>query len=689
MGFAVGVDIGGTFTDFVFANGDGQVEVRKISTTARDPAQGVLDGLARFATERGSTLGELVSEIDLFVHGTTIATNTVIQRNGPKVGLLCTEGHRDILALRDGLKWERFNLHMDPPDPFIPRHLRRGISERLDYSGVVVKPLDKDSVTAVLDDFRAEGVSSVAVAFLWSIVNDSHEKEAEELIRAHLPEADVVVSSDVLPMIREWPRTSATVLSAYIKPGIAEYLTKLEITLKELGFEHQLLIMQATGGTSTIPEVLRRPVYAMGSGPAAGPAAGAFIAAPFAWDNLITADMGGTSFDVSLITDGRPHTTKEVQVDHLPIGIQALEMHSIGAGGGSIAWIDSGGALRVGPRSAGSNPGPASYGMGGTEPTVSDANLVLGYLDEANLLGGSLQLRRGLAEEAIERNIAKPLGMSVPEAAYAIFSVVNHTMVEAIKVLSVQRGIDPRDYALIVGGGAGGIHASWLGFELEIADIVVPAEAGAFCALGMIVADVRHDFLRTLPQRSDGFDPAAVNALYAGMEAAATQALAEEGFNASRIELTRSVDAKYQNQLHEITIPIPSGRPVTSDDVGEIVAEFHRTHRQLYTFAVEDAPLDFYHWRLTALGRIPRHAQRAAKPVGPDPSSASKGARAVCFSREGRYESAAVFDGDRLRPGMVLDGPAVVERTTTTVVVRPTEQLRVTPEGAFAISGAA
>jgi N-methylhydantoinase A len=331
-----------------------------------------------------------------------------------------------------------------------------------------------------------------------------------------------------MPTAPEFERTSTTLVDAYVGPRVENYLSRLQGALREGGYRRDLLIMQSNGGIMTADFLAKRAVASLGSGPTGGVMGACAVARQAGVPDFIAIDMGGTSYEACLIKAGTPRIRSFWNWQHrYLVGLPMVEMHSIGAGGGSIAWIDSGGALRVGPRSAGSNPGPASYGMGGTEPTVSDANLVLGYLDEANLLGGSLQLRRGLAEEAIERNIAKPLGMSVPEAAYAIFSVVNHTMVEAIKVLSVQRGIDPRDYALIVGGGAGGIHASWLGFELEIADIVVPAEAGAFCALGMIVADVRHDFLRTLPQRSDGFDPAAVNALYAGMEAAATQALAE------------------------------------------------------------------------------------------------------------------------------------------------------------------
>ena len=687
MSYAVGVDIGGTFTDFVFVDPGRQVQVLKVPTTSDDPAKGVLAGLQRLASESGLTLEALVPGIDVFVHGTTIATNTVIQRNGPRVGLICTEGHRDVLALRDGLKWERFNLHMDPPDPFVPRYLRRGVKERVDYAGRVVRPLDEGSVAAVLADFESLGVESVAVALLWSIVNAAHERRIAEIVREKLPHADVVTSNEVLPMIREWPRTSATVLSAYIKPGITRYLTELEEELRNLKFKRRMLVMQATGGTSTIREIEQRPVYAMGSGPAASPAAGASVAEQFGWSNFITVDMGGTSFDVSLVTEGVPHTTKEVQVDHFPIGIQALEIHSIGAGGGSIAWIDPGGALRVGPRSAGATPGPACYALGGVEPTVSDADLVLGYLDEQNPLAGTLRLRRDLAEEAIELKIARHLGQSIPEAAYAIHAVVNHNMVEAIKVLSVQRGIDPRDYALIVGGGAGGIHASWLARELEIPDVAIPKEAGAFCALGMVVADVRHDYLRTLPQKSDAWDPAITNAVYEELEANAILALEGEGFSVEHVELTRSVDAKYQNQLHELTIPIPGGRPLVPDDVEHIVAEFHRTHRQLYTFAVEDAPLDFYHWRLTAFGKILKPTQHLEASVGTDPAAAAKGTREACFSADGAFTAIRVYDGDLLHPGMVVEGPAVVERTTTTVVVRPGEALNVNEFATFAISG--
>ena len=686
MGYAVGVDIGGTFTDFVLRDTDQAVNVFKVPTTPEDPSRAVIDGLRRFAEERETSLESVVSNIDIFVHGTTIATNTVIQRNGPKIGLICTEGHRDVLALRDGRKWEIFNLHMTPPDPFIPRYLRRGVRERIDYSGAVVTPLDEEHLVGILDDFREEGVESIAVALLWSIVNDEHERAVRDVIRRELPDAEVMISSEILPMIREWPRTSATALSAYIKPGISRYLTDLEEELSGLGLGHPLLIMQATGGTSTIPEIQRRPVFAMGSGPAAGPAAGSAAVASFGIEDFIAADMGGTSFDVAMVTGGRALTTQEVQVDYFPIGIQALEVHSIGAGGGSIIWIDAGGALRVGPRSAGSVPGPASYGRGGIEPTVTDANLVLGYLDESNALGGTLQLQRERAEEALETHVARALGQTVPEAAMAAYELVNSNMVEAIKTLSVQRGIDPRDYALVVGGGAGGIHGAVLGAELQIPRVVIPPEAGAFCAMGMIAADVRHDYLRTLPQRSNDWNPAAINALYEELEAEALEALRQEGVGENDVMLARYVDAKYQNQLHEITISVPSGRPLEDGDVDDIARTFHEQHRQLYTFAVEDAPLDFYHWRLAAFGKLV-HDEQTPEPLGPeDASAASKGTRQACFSADGRFTEAGVYDGERLRPGMRVSGPAIIERTTTTIVIREGDVLSVNEVGAFSIT---
>ena len=369
----------------------------------------------------------------------------------------------------------------------------------------------------------------------------------------------------------------------------------------------------------------------------------------------------------------------------MPIGIQAIESHSIGAGGGSIAWIDSGAALRVGPRSAGSVPGPAAYGRGGVEPTVSDANLVLGYLSEENLLGGSLKLHSAAAEESIASRIAEPLGMSVSEAAFAIFTVVSHSMVEAIKVLSIQRGIDPRDYGLVVGGGAGGIHGSWLAAELGLTTVISPREAGGFCAMGMTAADVRHDYLLAAPQRSDACDIQAVNLLYADLEAEAATGLAREGIQRENISLVRSVDAKYEQQLHELTVPVPSNRPLAPGDIDAIAAEFHRLHERLYTFAIPGARLEFYHWRLTALGRLDRPLKSAYAGGDQSPDLAPRSYRAALFDRLVGYEEVPIYDGDALGPGMTVLGPAIVERVTTTIVVRPGERLRANHYGSFVI----
>lgn len=685
MTYAVGVDIGGTFTDFVFTRSDGVIQVKKVLSTPDAPDDALMQGLAEHAAEQDLTLERFLSKVEVFVHGTTIATNTVIQRSGPRVGLICTQGHRDVLAIRDGYKWDRFNIHMDPPDPFVPRRLRIGVSERIDHRGEVVVPLELRDVDRALTMFRAEGVQSIGVALLWSVLNPDHEQRVRQYIEKQMPEAEVVLSSDVLPMLREWPRTSATVLAACIKPSLKNYLRRLAHRLAESGFTRDLLIMQASGGTSSIDEIERRPIFGLGSGPAAAPAAGLAVADELGLDNVITADMGGTSFDVCLVTDRSAHVSSDLRVDQMPIGIQAIESHSIGAGGGSIAWIDSGGALRVGPRSAGSVPGPASYGRGGDEPTVSDANLVLGYLSEENLLGGSLRLDRTAAEEAIASRIAKSLAMSVSDAAYAIFTVVSHSMVEAIKVLSVQRGIDPRDYGLVVGGGAGGIHGSWLAAELGMTTVVSPREAGGFCAMGMIAADVRHDYLRAAPQRSDACELQAVNSLYADLEAEAAAALAREGIRSDNITLVRSVDAKYDQQLHELTVPVPSQRPLRLDDIDTIAAEFHRLHERLYTFSIPEARLEFYHWRLTALGRLDRPMKTTYESGDERPDLALRAYRDVLFDRFIGYQKADIYDGDALRPGMTIPGPAIIERVTTTIVVRPGERLRTNHYGSFVI----
>lgn len=529
MQHILGVDIGGTFTDFSLLDATGNISLWKETTTPKNPGQAVQQGINALAEQTGLGLDAFLDGLDLFVHGQTIATNTVIQRNGPKTALLCTQGFRDVIHFRDGFKPERYNIQLPPPEDFVPRYLRIPITERVKYDGSVVQPLDEDTVRAAANKLKAENVESVAVAFLWSIINPEHEQRVKAILEKELPDVPIVLSSDVLPMIREWERTTCTILSSYVLPGIARYVVDLEKFLHENGFRHPLLIMQLNGGCSTVNKVLQRPIYTLASGPAAAPVAGLYCSERIGMPNVITIDMGGTSFDVSMVSDGSPTLTRELRVHNMPVGVAAVDVHSIGAGGGSIAWIDKGGALQVGPQSAGAEPGPACYEQGGTLPACTDANVVLGYINPDYFLGGRRDINTKLSERAVEEHIAKPLGLSVAQAAHGIFRIVNNNMVDAIRVVSIERGIDPRNYALVVGGGAGAIHAGMLGRTLGMKKAIIPRYSGVFCSFGMIVSDVRHDYMQAFAANTARFDLAGANAVIAELERKAMDDMIEEG----------------------------------------------------------------------------------------------------------------------------------------------------------------
>ena len=679
MGIRIGVDIGGTFTDFIIVDEDSRVRVYKTPSVPKAPERAIFTGIEELAAEQSQTIRDYLTSVDLFIHGTTIATNTVIQRSGPKTAVVHTEGFRDILFLRDGFKPDRYNLHMPPPDDFVPRYLRAGVSERVLYTGEVLRPLDENSVRAALRTFRDEGVESVAVSLLWSIVNPQHEQRVGELLREELPEAYVALSSQILPAMREYPRTCATLLSAYVGPVLGQYVTKLADYLRENGYRYDLLIMQITGGSASVTEIDKRPVLAIGSGPAAGPPGGMAVGAAVGDKNLMVVDMGGTSFEVSVVTDGRFTMSRGMQIEGVPLGVAAVDMQSVGAGGGSIAWVDSGGMLRVGPRSAGADPGPACYGQGGIEPTVTDANLILGYLNPAFFLGGRMGLDRNSAEKAMAR-IADPLGLDIVEAAAAVYRIVNTNMVGAMRAVSVMRGIDPRDYTVIVGGGAGGTHAAKIAEELAIGRVVCPQIAGGLCAFGMLVADVRHTHLTTYPSDTTRFDPVRINEIFARMEDQAVSELTAQGFAPEQITLSRAADAKYPYQINEIMIPVPDGE-LGDGQAAEIAATFHDEHERLYTYCVRDMSVDLNAWRVFATGRLPELTPSRTRRLGAGNGSVVKETRKVFFSEVDGYVDTPIFDGESLEIGTAIDGPAVAELPTTTLVVFPSHQLVVEEGG--------
>ncbi len=682
MGIRIGVDTGGTFTDFVVASERG-VEVSKVLSTPRHPEQAIIEGLERIAKARSLGVRQLLENVDLFIHGTTIASNTVIQRNGPRVGLLATEGFRDVLELRDGHKKNRYDIHMKPVEPFIPRHLRLGVKERIVYTGDIDIPLSEASVRAAIARFKKEGVEAVAICFLWSMVNPAHEEMALRILKEEMPDAYSTISSKILPAIREYPRTCATAVSAYVGPVLGQYLRRVAEYLKDNGYRYELLIMQVTGGAATVGEIEKRPVLAIGSGPAAGPAAGKSIGAGAGADDVMVIDMGGTSFEVSLLTGGAFTMTQEAQIADMPIGVPAVEMQSIGAGGGSIAWLDSGGMLRVGPQSAGASPGPACYGLGGEEPTVTDANLVLGHLDPANVLGATIRLDRRRAELAIAK-IANPLGLDVPAAAAAIYHVVNSNMVGAMRAVSVMRGVDPRRYAIVNGGGAGGLHVSKLAEDLGVTSVISPAVAGGLCAFGMLAGDVRQASLVTAPMNSGSMDIERVNRIFADMEAAAREAIKQQGFADEAISFERSVDAKYPYQTHHLMVRIPDGT-YGDDAVADLARRFHDVHERLYSYSLRDQTVDMNGWHLVAIARLPSLPVAAGKQHAAGAESAASRHRDVYDLAMNAYVPTPVCDGTKLVPGMTVKGRAIIELPTTTLMLFPQHSLTVQANGDFHI----
>jgi N-methylhydantoinase A len=679
----VGIDIGGTFTDFTVVGPEGTELVWKVDTTVGRWEEGVAEGLRAVAGKLGLELPEFLGQAELLVHGSTIATNTMIERNGPRIGLVCTRGFRDVLYFRDGYKWDRFNPRVERPREVIERSLRLAVDERILADGSISRPLDEGDVRRAAETFRAEGVEVVAVALLWAQVNGIHEQRVRAILGEELPGVPVLISSEILPETGEWKRTSATAISAYVYPRVSAYLQRLEGWLRANGLKTQLQVMQLNGGCTSVEHALKKPVTLIHSGPAAAPAAGLYVAARARSANghgpepartpadLITIDMGGTSFEVSVVQDGHLSVSRKIFVDHQPLGVPGMELRSIGAGGGSVAWIDSGGALRVGPQSAGASPGPAAYDRGGTEPTVTDANLVLGYLPPQGILGGSRALNLELARAAIESRVAGPLRMSVDEAAAGVIEVVNENMIGAIHAVTTQRGIDPRGFVMVCGGGAGALHACRLAAGLQMSEVLVPAEASALSAYGMIVTDVRHDYSAALyTSTSDLVTAGEVQAVFDELERAGGAELDLAGFDQADRRFDRLVDARYQGQVNELMVPVPAGR-LGPDFYAQVRADFERQHRERYTFALPDNPVEFLHWRVTAWGLHRRPAQGEIPGGGPRASATPRGTRRAYLPEENGFIEMPVYGASEVRAGEAVTGPALIDADTTTIMLIP------------------
>ena len=668
--YRLGIDAGGTFTDFVLADKSGNIKIYKTPSTPDDPTKAIEDGLKIISEDLEINPSDIISQSDLCINGTTVGLNALIQHKGSPVGLICTEGHEDSIEIRLGHKEDGYRYDPDYPPAVMlsPRFLRKGIRERILSNGKVKISINEDDVREACKIFVDEGVNSIAISFIWSVLNPSHEIIAEKIVREMMPNAFITVGSKLYPQIREYTRTSTAVTNAYLSPTLKSYVSAINEYFISLGGENNVRYFQSNGGLATGEVMTDRSVYAINSGPASAPIAGLSIANPFKYKNVITVDMGGTSFDITLTKGGSTNLNKNVDFLRYRIGVPMIQVETLGAGGGSIGWIDEMGLLQVGPQSAGANPGPACYSKGGEKPTVSDANLVLGYLNPDGLIGGKLPLNYENAFNSIEKNIAKPLGIEVEKAAYGIFTIVNSNMVNGIRRVTVERGYDPRDFVLVAGGGATGAHITALAKEMGIDTVIVSKLSSGLCAYGQIISDVKYNYMATIPTRLDSIKAAEkINKTFKEIESKGIEHLNKDGFEEKKINTYRSLEMRYVGQIHECTVNIDFFE-ITEETLQNIKEAFHNRHEELYTYSEKDSPVELVNIESTIYGRIDRPNYSELENKG-QINDALKISRNLIFSEKGNVLKTPVYDGNKLSPGNLIDGPAVVEEDTTTLVI--------------------
>ena len=675
----IGIDIGGTFTDAIVINeATGEIFIDKVTSTPRDPSIGFLQ-----ATNRILERNELdPSSIAYLVHGTTVATNAIIENNLARSAFITTDGFRDMLEIGRQNRPVLYDLGFEKLRPLVPRYLCFEIRERLDASGNVVVPIHVEDVKSVARKIKEEEVESIAVCLLHAHINPVHEVTVGEILRSMLPETAVSLSSEVAPEFREYFRASTTTINAGIRPVVSRYLESIESRLRAGSMTGELLVMQSNGGLQTFEVAAEKPVFMVESGPAAGVMAATYLGESLGFSNMISLDMGGTTAKVGLILDGVPKVTKDYEVgatarpgmgsgrgSGYPIRTPVIDLVEIGAGGGSIAWVDSGGALRVGPRSAGADPGPACYGWGGLEPTVTDANLVLGRLNPEYFLGGEIKLDVERASEAIE-GLASQLGMDLIDAAYGILEIANAAMVNALRLISIQRGYDPREFALVAFGGAGPLHSGRIAIELGFPHTIVPLSPGIFSALGLLVTDLKHDFSRTVLQNVERLDLTIIEGLFQELEEEGRDLLGREGVKEEDVQVRRYAEMRYVGQSYELSLDLPDG-VLTHSDLDQILDQFAKEHDRVYGFSVPGEPVEIVNIRLSALGDIRKPRLREIGNSGTGSESAHKGARSVYFDESGGYIECPIFDRYKLAQGISLIGPAIIEEPDSTTVVHP------------------
>ena len=686
MKYKIGIDVGGTFTDFLLAYEDGTTQIYKVLSTPDDPSIGLITGLQQMAEDREIPVKKFIQDVDTIVHGTTVTTNAVLTYRGARTGLLTTEGLRDTLEMRRGIREEQYNNRFTNAEPLVPRHLRYPVRERLDYRGEVITPIRLEDIDAVANLFADEKIEAIAICFMNSFANKEHEEVAARIIREKIPGAYLTVSSTLLPSVRFYDRISTTVLNSYVGPILRNYLTSLIRRLKDIGFKGVLLIMQSNGGVVSPEIAIEKAAVTLLSGPAGGPVAGITYTGIQGYKDCITVDMGGTSFDAALIKNQTPLVTTEGEINRLRLALPMLNIVTIGAGGGSIGWIDEGGLLRMGPQSAGAKPGPACYNLGGEFPTCTDADLLLGYLDKDYFAGGKLPLNEEKAGKAIKTHIGDKLGMDVIEAAAGMYHVINVNMAAGVREVSVKRGEDPREFPLVVAGGAGPNHACMIALELEIPIMIVPKESSIFCAAGMLMSDLQHNFVRTHVSPLEKLNPKKLRQLFEEMGKEGIDLLKSEHIARNRIQFSYSIDMRYVKQYHEVNVMVTQ-EEVHGGKLASIAKKFHPEHNRLYGYSLEEVgtPIEVINLRLTCTGRTDKPRFRKMKYAGKDPSFAFKKKRKVYLPNRKKFQAVPVFDGDRLKYGNRIEGPAIIEQVNTTTFVSPEFAVMCDAYGSFTL----
>ena len=665
MSYRLGVDVGGTFTDLMlFDESSKGIALEKVPTTVSHQAVGIIEGIRKIT----EAVGIEPADITMFLHGTTAATNAILEHKGVSTALITTKGFADVLHIMRQNRPLLYDFFAQRPLPLVPRDLRFEVSERVLFTGEVDQKLNEAALKSIIRKIRKNKVQAVAVCLLHGYANPVHEEQVRQILQGACPDVYVSISSEVLPEIREYERMSTTVINVYVLPIVHKYLDQLLSTLRDIGLDRTVHVMQSSGGITPSSMAGQKSACTILSGPAAGVLGGVALAKEAGLQNAITIDMGGTSFDICLARNGAPKFAHQCEIAGHVLKIPMIDIHAIGAGGGSIAWIDRGGILKVGPQSAGADPGPACYGKGGNDPTVTDANLVLNRLNPDFFLGGEMEIDARAAHDAIDKRLARPLGMEVLDVAEGIIRIVNASMVKGIRYVSVEKGHDPREFGLVCFGGNGPMHAVELARELDIRQAVIPFAPGVNCAYGLLVADFRYDYVQTHLRPLDTADLKQVNAVQKRLDSSAYEKMADDGIKPDQIVINRSIDLRYMGQGYEIEAPLAPGR-ITRKTLKAAEQRFHELHKAAYGFSMIDEPTQIVNLRVACVGHVAKPKLRRERLKGTDSRKALKGRRDVFLS--GKWRKTSIYDRSALQPGAVIKGPAVVEQKDSTTLLLP------------------